>query len=88
VFVNKNFSQNCCVSQIKTVSPWLKKLGGNIRRERLGRDLTQQQLAELADLNIRNLQRIEAGEVDVLLTTALRLRKALGCSLDRLLPKD
>ena len=88
MFVNKNFSQNCCVSQIKTVSPWLKKLGGNIRRERLARDLTQQQLAELADLNIRNLQRIEAGEIDVLLTTALRLRKALGCSLDRLLPKD
>jgi hypothetical protein len=39
-------------------------------------------------LNIRNLQRIEAGEIDVLLTTALRLRKALGCSLERLLPKD
>ena len=29
-----------------------------------------------------------AGEIDVLLTTALRLRKALGCSLERLLPKD
>ena len=88
MFVNQIFSQDCCVLQTKTLSPWLKKLGGNIRRERMERDMTQQQLSELADLNIRNLQRIEAGEIDVLLTTALRIRKALGCPLERLLPRD
>lgn len=86
--VNKIFSPDCGVSQTKTLSPWLKQLGGNIRRERIARDLTQQQLAELADLNIRNVQRIEAGEIDVLLTTVLRIRKALRCSLERLLPRD
>ena len=47
-----------------------------------------QRLAEIADLNIRNVQRIEAGELDVLLTTAVRIRKALGCPLERLVPKD
>ena len=54
----------------------------------MARGLTQQQLAEFADLNIRNVQRIEAGELDVLFTTLLRIRKALGCPLERLSPKD
>lgn len=50
--------------------------------------MSQQRLAEVADLNIRNVQRIEAGEIDVLLTTIVRIRKALDCSLERLIPKD
>ncbi|HEV2327880.1 MAG TPA: helix-turn-helix domain-containing protein [Verrucomicrobiae bacterium] len=72
----------------KNRSPWLKQLGDNIRRERLAQAMSQQRLAEIADLNIRNVQRIEAGELDVLLTTIVRVRKALDCPLDRLLPKD
>lgn len=76
------------MSKPKAISPWLKQLGDNIRRERIARELTQQQLAELAELNIRNVQRIEAGEIDVLLTTVVRIRKAFGCPLDRLMPKD
>jgi len=55
---------------------------------RMARDMRQQKLAELADLNIRNVQRIEAGEIDILLSTTVRIRKALGCALDRLLPKE
>ena len=54
----------------------------------MAKGMTQQQLAEFADLNIRNVQRIEAGEIDVLLTTVVRIRKAVGCPLDKLLPKD
>lgn len=69
-------------------SNWLKQLGDNIRRERLNKDMSQQRLAEIADLNIRNVQRIEAGELDVLLSTVVRIRKALNCSLERLVPKD
>jgi transcriptional regulator with XRE-family HTH domain len=76
------------VPKPKTRSPWLKQLGDNIRRERLAKAISQQRLAEAADLNIRNVQRIEAGELDVLLTTAVRIRKALDCPLERLLPKD
>lgn len=53
----------------------------------MAKGLTQQQLAEFADLNIRNIQRIEAGELDVLLTTTVRIQKALGCSLENLIPK-
>lgn len=76
------------MSKPKALSPWLKLLGDNIRRERIAQDITQQQLAEMADLNIRNVQRIEAGESDVLLTTAVRISKALGCPLEKLMPKD
>ena len=63
-------------------------LGDNIRRERMAKGMSQQQLAEYADLNIRNVQRIEAGQIDLLLTTAVRIRKALTCPLERLIPKD
>ena len=66
----------------KALSPWLKQLGDNIRRERIAKDLSQQQLAELAELNIRNVQRIEAGEIDVLLRTTVRIIiKGLGSGL-------
>ena len=57
----------------------LRSFGGNLRRERMAREITQEQLAERADLNIRTLQRIEAGETNILLTTAARLRSAVGC---------
>jgi transcriptional regulator with XRE-family HTH domain len=66
----------------------LKQFGDNVRRERAAIEMSQQQLAEFADLNIRNVQRIEAGEIDVLLTTVVRIRKALNCPLERLVPKD
>lgn len=59
-----------------------------MRRERIAQNMSQERLAELADLNIRSFQRIEAGEVDVLLTTTVRIHKALGCPWERLLPKD
>ena len=74
--------------KLKTLSPALKYLGGVIRRERVAKGLTQQQLAELADLNIRNVQRIEAGESDLLLSTTVRLKKVLGVDWDDLLPKE
>ncbi len=65
----------------------LKVFGGNLRRERIARKLTQEKLAELADLNIRTLQKIEAGQTNILVTTAIRLRKAMGCPWDALLGK-
>ena len=49
--------------------------------------MTQEKLAELADLNVRTLRRIEAGEINVLVTTLDRLQKALGCGWDALLQK-
>jgi transcriptional regulator with XRE-family HTH domain len=64
----------------------LERFGANIRRQRNLRNLTQEKLAELADLNIRTVQKIEAGELNVLITTAIRLQRALGCAWESLLP--
>ncbi|TAK94047.1 MAG: XRE family transcriptional regulator [Verrucomicrobia bacterium] len=50
--------------------------------------MTQERLAESADLSLRNIQRIEAGEINVLMTTVVRIRKALGCSAEKLLPRE
>jgi transcriptional regulator with XRE-family HTH domain len=65
----------------------LRAFGGNVRRVRMSRKITQEKLSELVDLNIRTIQKIEAGHVNILLTTVLRLQKALGCSWDVLLGK-
>lgn len=63
----------------------LNRFGANLRRERLAQAMTQEVLAERADLNIRTLQKIEAGQTNILITTAQRLRNALGCEWNRLL---
>ena len=59
----------------------LRKLGGNIRRIRTSLEMSQERLAELADINARTLQRIEAGEINILITTVARIRSALGCKI-------
>jgi transcriptional regulator with XRE-family HTH domain len=55
----------------------IKRFGANVRRERLANELTQEKLAEMADLHLRSLQKIEAGEINLLLPTILRLKRAL-----------
>ena len=63
----------------------LQTFGDNLRRERMARGLTQERLAELADLNPRTVQKIKAGDITILVTTLLRLRAAIGCDWKRLL---
>ena len=67
-----------------TLALQIRRFGANLRRERVSRQITQEKLAELADLNIRTLQKIEAGQTNILLTTAARLQKAVGCEWDDL----
>ena len=59
-----------------------------MRRERIARRLTQERLAELVDLNARTVQKIEAGDVNILLTTVLRIQKTLRCEWEDLLGKS
>jgi len=63
----------------------IKKLAANIRRERSAKNLTQEKLAELADLHLRSVQKIEAGQINLLITTVFRIKRALKCSWDKLL---
>jgi transcriptional regulator with XRE-family HTH domain len=65
----------------------LKTFGNNLRRERMRKKITQERLAEQVDLNVRTIQKIEASEVNILLTTVRRLQKALDCSWEDLLGK-
>ncbi len=65
--------------------PDLATFGANVRRERVARKITQERLAELADINPRTVQKIEAGKLNILLTTVWRLQAALGCPWDSLM---
>ena len=63
----------------------IRKFGANVRRERTAHGLTQEKLAEIADLHLRSLQKIEAGEINLLVTTVLRLKRALKCPWEKLM---
>jgi DNA-binding XRE family transcriptional regulator len=47
--------------------------------------LTQEKLAEAVELHPRTVQKIEAGQTNILITTMLRIQKALRCSWQALL---
>ncbi len=64
----------------------LADFGRNLRRLRVSRALTQERLSESIDLNIRTLQRIEAGQINILLSTLLRIQESLKCDWDELMP--
>ena len=63
----------------------LKKFGASVRRERIAKGITQEKLAELVDLNLRTIQKIEAAEINILVTTAMRIQKALDCPWGKLM---
>jgi transcriptional regulator with XRE-family HTH domain len=66
----------------------LKAFGSNVRRERSSQGLTQNKLAELASISTRNLQKVEAGQLNILLTTTIRIQLALRCPWKRLMPSE
>ena len=63
----------------------LKTLSRNIRRLREQAGLTQERLAEKADIAPRSLQFIEAAQFGASLAVLIRLRRALDCRWDSLL---
>lgn len=56
----------------------------NVRARRQALGLTQQQLAERAGISRQTLVAIEAGRLTPSVTVALRLARALGCTVDDL----
>jgi transcriptional regulator with XRE-family HTH domain len=71
----------------KVQAAQLKNFGANVRRQRMARGLTQEGLAEQVDLNLRTVQKVEAGKVNILITTLLRFKKSLHCPWEALLEK-
>ena len=66
----------------------LKSFGGNVRRERMKQNLTQERLAEMVGLHPRTIQKIESGKVNLLYTTVMRIQRALRSPWENLLGKS
>ena len=62
-----------------------KELGQRVRRVRLLRELTQEQLAERADVVNSYVGVIERGEKKASINTLVKIANALNCSVDYLL---
>lgn len=57
----------------------------NLRVERARKKITQERLAEMADITPEYLARIEAGKYNPTLVVVAKLAEALGTSLDKLI---
>ena len=64
-------------------------VGGNIARERHNQNMTQEQLAELSDLTINYLSKIERSFTKKISANTLsKISKALGVTMDSLMDGD
>ena len=59
-----------------------KTIGGNIRKMRLKKGLTQAKLAELADVDVSYIGFIENGTRNVTAYTTVRFARALNCKIE------
>lgn len=59
-------------------------IGANVYRRRLARKLTQAQLAEQADLDLRFLQRVERGQTNLSVAVLVALARVLEVPLPTL----
>ncbi|MEM7298783.1 MAG: helix-turn-helix transcriptional regulator [Bacteroidota bacterium] len=62
-----------------------KAFGQNVKKTRTAQDLTQMQLAVKAETDIRQIQRIEAGEIGTSIAQAKLISDVLGVGLDELM---
>jgi len=62
-----------------------QQIGNNIRRLRLQRDLTQEDLAHACDLHPTEIGRVERGERDLRLSTIMRVARGLDVPASALL---
>jgi len=69
----------CCMNEPHQI------LGKNIAKLRTAKQLTQEALAEKAEISHRYLQSIEAGVKQPGINVVARIRSGLGCSWEELL---
>ena len=63
----------------------LLELGHKIRLERMKRDISQEQLAELANISTRTISDIERGITDIRYTNLLQISEAFEMNISELL---
>ena len=61
-----------------------KQIGVKIRKARLEKKITQEQLAALADVGVTHISHIETGNTIPSLKTLIAIVNALDCSMDEL----
>lgn len=61
-----------------------KRFGQNLRILRLDRGLTQEKLAELADVHWTFVGKVERGEVNISLKNIIRFARGLKCQTEEL----
>ncbi len=66
------------------LEPALRKFGDNVRARRDAQDLSQEKLAELADLDRTYISGVERGRRNLSLLSVLRVAKALKVSASEL----
>lgn len=62
-----------------------KKLGENIRRIRLAKDMTQGDLCRKLEIDRAYMSNVESGKKNPTLSTIERIAKALGVSIEKLI---
>ena len=62
----------------------LKRLGETIKRLRIARDVTQEELADLASVHRTYIGMVERGEKNITYLSAQKIATALGISLSEL----
>jgi transcriptional regulator with XRE-family HTH domain len=65
----------------------LKRIGNKIKALRIKNKMTQQNLSDFCDVDIRTIQRIEVGEQNVALTLIMAISEGLGVRVSELLDK-
>ena len=63
----------------------LKKFGKNVKIERIKKDLTQEQLAEIMNVSQNYIANIECGKANMSLAKVLELSKFLEVEIEKLL---
>ena len=63
----------------------LKKFGLNVKIARLKKGLTQEQLAELMNIHLTYIARIETGQINMSLGKILELANTLNIDINKLL---
>lgn len=58
------------------------RIGGNVRKIRMEKGLTQERLAEETELSLTAIQKVETGQSGSRLETLIRIAVALGVSLN------
>lgn len=64
------------------------KIGGRIRETRISRGLTQEYIAEFADVNVSHISNIENNRVKISLTLLVNICNALDTTVDYILSNE